>query len=326
MFIHHFSPNPRENFPLSYSRCRTLETLWDNTESIRHVAVSSNDDSKPPELIFNRLQVSDEESIDMQRRSFGRYIAREAVLNEEYWMAAWLRAEAHWEASTYKRHAETFKMKYADQEFKTLKKRCSGQDGNMLQSFCLVAVKKEVKNMKRTVLNSIVGTMDLSIRQHWQGETYPGDGVTMGATYSFSLSKSGKEAVTCLASNEPFDSHTSMLTFKTLLWQIVIGVVELPKRVRHGTHIASSSKQPFDLHKYAYISNVVVAKYARRRGIASNMLGLATHIATSIGMKKLFVHVTTDNKPAQEVYKKVGFEFATTDASSNGELLMWMEL
>nr|GEU59654.1 acyl-CoA N-acyltransferase [Tanacetum cinerariifolium] len=80
------SPNPRENFPISYSRCRTLETLWDNTESIRHVAVSSNDDSKPPELIFNRLQVSDEEYIDMQRRSFGRYIAREAVLNEEYWV------------------------------------------------------------------------------------------------------------------------------------------------------------------------------------------------------------------------------------------------
>lgn len=265
-----FSSNPRENFPISYSRCRTLETLWDNTESIRHVAVSSNDDSKPPELIFNRLQVSDDEFIDMQRRSFGRYIAREAVLNEEYWMAAWLRAEAHWEASTYKRHAETFKMKYADQEFKALKKRCSGQDGNMLQSFCLVAVKKELKNMKRTVLNSIVGTMDLTIRQYWQGETYPGE----------------------------VKRHPRVL----------------------------ASKQPFDLHKYAYISNVVVAKYARRRGIASNMLGLATHIAASIGMKKLFVHVTTDNKPAQEVYKKGGFEFVMTNASSNGELLMRMEL
>ncbi|PWA92893.1 Acyl-CoA N-acyltransferase [Artemisia annua] len=184
MFLYLFSLNPRENFPISYSRCRTLETLWDNTESIRHVAVSSNDDSKPPELIFNRLQVSDEEFIDMQRRSFGRYIAREAVLNEEYWMAAWLRAEAHWEASTYKRHAEAFKMKYADQEFRALKKRCSGQDGNMLQSFCLVSVKKELKNMKRTVLNSIVGTMDLSIRQYWQGETYPGPIFSQNSPYS----------------------------------------------------------------------------------------------------------------------------------------------
>ncbi|KAI3797975.1 hypothetical protein L1987_33240 [Smallanthus sonchifolius] len=260
----------RENFPISYTRCRTLETHWDNTQSIRHLVVPSNDDSKQPELIFNRLQLSDEECIDMKRCSFGRYIAREAVLNEEYWMAAWLRAEAHWEALAYKRHAEIFKMKYADQEFKALKKRCSGQDGNLLQCFCLVAVKKEVKNMKRTVLNSIVGTMDLSIRQYLQGETYPG---------------------------------------------------EIKKQ-----SCVLATKQPFDAHKYAYISNVVVAKYARRRGIALNMLGLATHIAASIAMKKLYVHVNADNKPSQELYKKGGFEFVTTDASSNGQLLMWMEL
>ncbi|KAL8246280.1 hypothetical protein R6Q59_007496 [Mikania micrantha] len=259
----------RENFPISYTRCRTLETHWDNTESIRHLVVPSNDNSKQPELNFNRLQLSDEEYIDM-RFSFGHYIARVAILNEEYWMAAWLRAEAYWEASTYKRHAEIFKMKYADQEFKALKKRCSGQDGNLLQCFCLVGLKKEVKNMKRTVLNSIVGTMDLSIRQYLQGETYPGE----------------------------IKKHSCVL----------------------------ASKKPFDAHKYAYISNVVVAKYARRRGIALNMLALATRIAASVGMKKLYVHVNEDNKPGQELYKKGGFEFVTTDASSNGQLLMWMEL
>ncbi|KAI3795086.1 hypothetical protein L1987_37730 [Smallanthus sonchifolius] len=260
----------RENFPISYTRCRTLETHWDNTQSIRHLVFPSNDDSKQPGLIFNRLQLSDEECIDMKRCSFGRYIAREALLNEEYWMAAWLRAEAHWEALAYKRHAEIFKMKYADQEFKALKKRCSGQDGNLLQCFCLVAVKKEVKNMKRTVLNSIVGTMDLSIRQYLQGETYPGD----------------------------IKKQSCVL----------------------------ATKEPFDAHKYAYISNVVVAKYSRRRGIALNMLGLATRMAASLGMKKLYVHVNADNKPGQELYKKGGFEFVTTDASSNGQLLMWMEL
>lgn len=260
----------RENFPISYTRCRNLETHWDNTQSIRHPAVSTNDDSKQPELIFTRLQLSDEEYLGMQRRSFGSYIAREAVLNEEYWMAAWLRAEAHWEASSYKRHAEIFKMKYADQEFKALKKRCSGQDGNLLQCFCLVVVKKEVKNVKRTVLNSIVGTMDLSIRQYLQGETYPGE-------------------------------------------------------VKRQSGVLAS-KQPFDAHKYAYVSNVVVAKYARRRGIASNMLCLATDIATSVGMKKLFVHVSADNKPAQELYKKRGLEFVTSDSSSKEQLLMCMEL
>lgn len=35
-------------------------------------------------------------------------------------------------------------------------------------------VKKEEKNVRRTVLNSVVGTLDLSIRQYLQGETYPG--------------------------------------------------------------------------------------------------------------------------------------------------------
>lgn len=43
------------------------------------------------------------------------------------------------------------------------------------------------------------------------------------------------------------------------------------------------SHDPFDTHKYAYISNVCVAKFARRQGIASNMLYLATDIATSAG-------------------------------------------
>ncbi|KAI3740056.1 hypothetical protein L2E82_30473 [Cichorium intybus] len=45
--------------------------------------------------------VSDEEYIGMQRHSFGHYIACDAVLNEEYWIAAWMCAEAHCEASSY---------------------------------------------------------------------------------------------------------------------------------------------------------------------------------------------------------------------------------
>lgn len=37
-----------------------------------------------------------------------------------------------------------------------------------------VQVKKEEKNIRRTVLNSVVGTLDLSIRLLFRGETYPG--------------------------------------------------------------------------------------------------------------------------------------------------------
>lgn len=35
-------------------------------------------------------------------------------------------------------------------------------------------VKKEEKNVKRTVLKSVVGTLDLSVRHLLHGETFPG--------------------------------------------------------------------------------------------------------------------------------------------------------
>ena len=40
--------------------------------------------------------------------------------------------------------------------------------------FFNIQVKKEEKNIRRSVLNSVVGTLDLSIRQFLRGETYPG--------------------------------------------------------------------------------------------------------------------------------------------------------
>lgn len=44
-----------------------------------------------------------------------------------------------------------------------------------------------------------------------------------------------------------------------------------------------ATQEPFDTHKYAYIANVCVAKFARRQGIASNMLYLASDVATTEG-------------------------------------------
>ncbi|CAL5354050.1 unnamed protein product [Camellia sinensis] len=152
-----------ETFPVSNSRWKTLEVHCDNNQSIWQPAVSKNDSSKPPELSFNRLQLSDQEYNGLQRRNFGRFVAREAVLDEEYWTAAWLRAEAHWESLSCMRH-----------EFYALKRRCMGLHGNSLKCSCFVAVKKEDKNIRRTVINSVVGTLDLSIRQFLSGETYPG--------------------------------------------------------------------------------------------------------------------------------------------------------
>ncbi|KAK6164042.1 hypothetical protein DH2020_000906 [Rehmannia glutinosa] len=267
-------PNPsRETFPSQYCRWKNLEVHCNNDQSIRHLALSKNESSKLPELSFDRLQLTDQECTGLQRRNFGRFVAREAILDEEYWTAAWLRAEAHWESLSYMRHVDSHKRKYAEEEFYALKRRCFGQEGNSLNCFCFVAVKKEDKNVRRTVLNSIVGTLDLSIRQFMQGEKHPGEIKRLSAVLA--------------------------------------------------------SQAPFDTHKYAYIANVCVAKFARRQGIASNMLYLATDVATIAGLKQLFVHVNADNKPALELYKKTGFkvvETASSPMSKDQRILMSMEL
>ncbi|KAK2971924.1 hypothetical protein RJ640_011705, partial [Escallonia rubra] len=278
-----FSPSGK-----TFLRWKTLEVHCDSNQNIQHSPVSKSDSSKMPELSFDRLQLTDQEYCGFERRNFDRFVAREAVLDEEYWVgvalsfvlfeetvclhyslkilqyflvcmihftwqtAAWLRAEAHWESLTYMRHVDSYKRKYAEEEFYALKRRCAGQDGNSLKCFCFVAVKKEEKKIRRTVLSSVVGTLDLSIRQFLRGETYPGEVKRLSAV---------------LASPEPFDAH-----------------------------------------KYAYVANVCVSKFARRKRIASNMLYLATDVATSAGMKQLFVHVNADNKPAQDLYRKTGFK------------------
>ncbi|MCL7044301.1 hypothetical protein MKW94_001380 [Papaver nudicaule] len=263
-----------DSFPVLYTRWKNIRAQCNESEQSTHQSsVSRSDNVRLPELAFDRLQLSDDEYCGIQTRGFGNFVARGAVLDEEYWTAAWLRAEAHYESLPYMRHVDSFKRKYAEQEFCALKKRCSQRDGNSLKCFCLVSVKKEDKNVKCTVLKSIVGTLDLSIRQFLPGETFPGE---------------VKKPSTFLAS--------------------------------HGAYGA---------HRYAYIANVCVSKFARRRGIASNMLYLASDLATTTGIKQLFVHVNFDNNPAQELYKKVGFEMveaASSPLANDQRLLMSMQL
>ncbi|KAE9462101.1 hypothetical protein C3L33_06003, partial [Rhododendron williamsianum] len=235
----------REAFPVSHSKWKTLDIHCDSSQSIWQSAVSRSDSSKLSELSFNRLQLSDQECIGLQKRNFGMFVAREAVLDEEYWVGIALSCAV----SIEDLHVDSYKRKYAEQ------------------------VKKEDKNKRRTVLNSVVGTLDLSMRQFLQGETYPGE---------------VKRLSTVFACQEPCDAH-----------------------------------------KYAYVANVCVSKFAQRQGIASNMLYLATDVATLSGMKQLFVHVNADNKPAQELYKKTGFkivEAASSPLSKDQRLLMNMEL
>ncbi|CAM8892251.1 unnamed protein product [Rhodiola kirilowii] len=262
-----------ETVPLASAIQKSLSVHVDNCQTNRKFALNDGVSSSLPELAFNRLQLSEQEYCGLQRRNFGQFIAREAMLDEEYWTAAWLRTEVHWEALPCMRNADIHKRKFAEQAFYALKRRCSGQEGNSLKCFCLVAVKKEDKNVRRTVIKSIVGTLDISIRQYFSGETYPGE-------------------------------------------------------IRKSTALFAAPK-PFDAHKYAYISNVCVSKYARRQGIATNMLYLAADVASFTGMKMLFVHVNADNTPAQELYSKCGLKFLETVSHrhlEDNKLLMYMEL
>ncbi|KAB1209497.1 hypothetical protein CJ030_MR6G007271 [Morella rubra] len=131
--------------------------------------------STPSDLQFDRLQPSDQELAQEKRLQFGKFVAREAVLDEEYWTAAWLRAESHWENRTNERYVDNFKRKFAEQEFNAIKRRYREQYGQ--KCTCIVTVKKEMRNVKRTVLKSVVGTLDLSIRYLLHGENFPGERV-----------------------------------------------------------------------------------------------------------------------------------------------------
>ncbi|XP_042438920.1 uncharacterized protein LOC122024371 isoform X3 [Zingiber officinale] len=223
--------------------------------------MSSNQSSLAPKILkidaswdgsnfrFDRPQPSDEEGNWKHKRAFGRFIAREALLNEELWAAAWIRAECHWENSSDVRSLDIYKRQFANKEFDAIKKRCSAQQAE--KCICIVAqVKKDDKNSKRTALSSIIGTLDLSIRQLLVGETFPLERI--------------KEPASCsiYRANQP---------------------------------------------KYAYISDLCVSKYYRRKGIATNMLLLANEAATTYGIKQIFVQVYRDNTGAQKLYDQIGF-------------------
>ncbi|XP_010936928.1 GCN5-related N-acetyltransferase 6, chloroplastic isoform X2 [Elaeis guineensis] len=207
------------------------------------------DCSRASDLRFNRLQPTDKECDCRHKRVFGRFVAREALLDEEYWTAAWLRAESHWEDRSDVRYLENFKRKFAEQEFNAIKRRCSRHHAE--KCICIVAVKNDERNSKRTVLSSIVGTLDLSIRHLLCGETFPGE---------------------CTKPS------------------------------------AFSSIYQADQPKYGYVANLCVARYARRQGIASNMLLLAFEAAKSYGADETFVHVHKDNVAAQKLYDRTGFQ------------------
>lgn len=121
--------------------------------------------------------------------SFGNYMIQEAVLDEEYWAAAWLRAEIYTEGqpylrNLYHRYIESYQKRFAEQEFTALKRRCLGKQGQSIKCICLVAVAPEASPnefgmiSQLTLRDRVIGTLDISIRQLLRGETFPKEVVT----------------------------------------------------------------------------------------------------------------------------------------------------
>ncbi|MFX6534595.1 hypothetical protein ABTG41_10060, partial [Acinetobacter baumannii] len=129
------------------------------SEKVRKLTIPEIDKSSPSTIKFDRLQRTDESASEVDKVEFGQFVARVAQVDEEYWTAAWLRAESLWEGRENDRYADNYKRKFADQEFNSLKKRCNAQLGE--KCTCIVTVKKEDKSVKRTILKSVVGTLDL---------------------------------------------------------------------------------------------------------------------------------------------------------------------
>lgn len=202
-----------------------------------------------PDLRFDRLQIPEKELVHENKFEFGQFMAREAMIDEEYWTAAWLRAENHWEDRPFVRHADSFKRKFAEQEFHAMKRRRESPHGQKCR--CIVTVRKEDKTIKRTVLKSVVGTLDLSIGCLLYGEKFPGE------------------------------------------------------RVKAPLFCSIDGLGP---NRYGYVSNLCVSKSARRLGIASNMLHFAIESVRSNAVEDVYIHVNRNNRPAQDLYHKMGFE------------------
>ncbi|XWS17484.1 hypothetical protein CRYUN_Cryun33cG0071800 [Craigia yunnanensis] len=134
------------------------------------------ENARPSNLRFDRLQPSDQESNEHKRLELDKFVAREAVLDEEFWTAAWLRAESHWEDRPGERYVDNFKRKLAEQKFNAMKRRYKGQHG---QTYTCVVTVKEERNVKRTMLKSVVGTLDLAFSICCRESLFLGYGVEL---------------------------------------------------------------------------------------------------------------------------------------------------
>eukprot|EP00850_Spirogloea_muscicola_P015914 SM000126S26290 [mRNA] locus=s126:62031:63543:+ [translate_table: standard] len=90
-----------------------------------------------------------------------------------------------------------------------------------------------------------------------------------------------------------------------------------------GEELVGSRPQGVEaaLHR-TYLSNVCVAKSARRRGVGVALIHEAKALASSWGASDMYVHVVADNLPARLLYERCGFAIEEEESASTARLLM----
>ncbi|KAG0630610.1 hypothetical protein M758_1G191800 [Ceratodon purpureus] len=143
---------------------------------------------------------SDNELLSFQNDSsamYERFDIREARLEHEFKGAAWLRADAYSEQQSYTRYVDSFKKKFAEQEFSALKRRISGQPGSYI---CLVAVSKVLPKDAVDLTwqdggkeTRVLGTLDVSLHHPSPGEAFGGQGLPYGYIANVCVDKSSRK-------------------------------------------------------------------------------------------------------------------------------------
>ncbi|XP_024390127.1 GCN5-related N-acetyltransferase 6, chloroplastic isoform X1 [Physcomitrium patens] len=157
------------------------------------------------ELLHNVLAYlkpvnSDNESQNLKNRcsaTYNHFDIHEARLEYELKDAAWLRADAYSEQQPFTRYVDSFKKKFAEQEFAALKRRLSGQPGSYV---CLVAVSNtlptdsiEVDWQDCEKDRQVLGTLDFSLHRPSPGESFGGHRLPYGYIANVCVEKSARK-------------------------------------------------------------------------------------------------------------------------------------
>ena len=100
--------------------------------------------------------------------------------------------------------------------------------------------------------------------------------------------------------------------------QLVIGTLDLNVGAKlPAEELVGRFPEEEEASKRAYLSNVCVARSARRRGVAQALMLHAEQEAIKAGVRHLYVHVVHDNGPAVQLYRQtLGFGLESEESAA----------